>query len=38
MASALEAVPLRLTGGQTLEVQLAARQPATGGCEPLAGR
>ena len=37
MASALEAVPLRLTGGQTVEVQLAARQPATGACEPLAG-
>ncbi len=37
MASALEAVPLRLTGGQTLELQLAARQPATGGCERLAG-
>jgi hypothetical protein len=37
MASALEAVPLRLTGGQTLELQLAARQPATGACEPLAG-
>jgi hypothetical protein len=36
MASALEAVPLRLTGGQTLELQLAARQPATGACEPLA--
>jgi hypothetical protein len=35
MASALEAVPLRLTGGQTLEVQLASRQPATGACEPL---
>jgi len=35
MATALEAVPLRLTGGQTLEVQLASRQPATGACEPL---
>jgi hypothetical protein len=35
MASALEAVPLRLTGGQTLEVQLASRQPATGVCQPL---
>jgi hypothetical protein len=35
MASALEAVPLRLTGGQTLEVQLASRQPAAGGCETL---
>jgi hypothetical protein len=36
MATALEAVPLRLTGGQTLELQLAARQPPTGACEPLA--
>ena len=35
MASALEAVPLRLTGGQTVEVQLAGRQPETGGCERL---
>jgi hypothetical protein len=35
MASALEAVPLRLTGGQTVEVQLAARQPATGACQSL---
>ena len=35
VASALEAVPLRLAGGQTLEVQLAARQPGTGACEPL---
>src|SRR4051794_25184574 len=35
MTSALEAVPLRLTGDQTLEVQLASRQPVTGGCERL---
>jgi hypothetical protein len=35
MASALEAVPLRLTGSQTLQVQLAARQPTTGACQPL---
>src|SRR5204863_5066562 len=34
MASAVEAVPLRLTGGQTLEVQLAGRQPADA-CDPL---
>jgi hypothetical protein len=34
MAAALEAVPLRLTGGQTLEVQLAGRQPAEA-CDPL---
>jgi hypothetical protein len=37
MATALEAVPLRRTGGQVVEVQLARRQPSTGVCEPLAG-
>ncbi len=35
ITSALEAVPLRLSGGQSVEVQLASRQPATGSCEPL---
>ncbi len=37
MGSALEAVPLRLTGGQEIDVQLAGRQPATGACDPLQG-
>jgi hypothetical protein len=37
LATALEAVPLRRTGGQVVEVQLARRQPSTGACEPLTG-
>lgn len=35
MTSAVEAVPLRLVGGQTLEIQLAGRQPASGACDRL---
>jgi hypothetical protein len=35
LATALEAVPLRRTGGQVVEVQLASRQPASGACDPL---
>ncbi len=37
LATALEAVPLRRTGGQVVDVQLARRQPAAGVCEPLSG-
>jgi hypothetical protein len=37
LATALEAVPLRRTGGQVVEVQLARRQPATGACDALTG-
>jgi hypothetical protein len=37
LATALEAVPLRRTGGQVVEVQLARRQPASGACDPLTG-
>src|SRR5439155_24396764 len=37
VASALEAVPLRLGGGQTIEVQLAGRQPPTACDRPPAG-
>jgi hypothetical protein len=37
MATALEAVPLRRTGGQRVEVELADRQPAAGACEALPG-
>jgi hypothetical protein len=35
MAIALEAVPLRRTGGQVVEVRLARRQPPVGACDPL---
>jgi len=37
MATALEAVPLRRTGGQIVEVQLTTRQPARGACDTLTG-
>jgi hypothetical protein len=37
LATALETVPLRRTGGQVVDVQLAGRQPAAGACDPLAG-
>jgi len=37
METALSAVPLRRTGGQVVDVQLARRQPETGVCDPLTG-
>ena len=36
MSSVLEAVPLRVTGGQTVDVQLGVRQPSDA-CHPLPG-